>query len=323
MPRYYRRIIRIKGTDSPNVRFAMAQIAAGIEPTDEMIVPGVLRWSDYKKRRATWDIVRQTIGLDGEFYKGAQLLLFPPDWLNRAEEVAAALGSGRQHRKAEAIGIDPAEGGDKTAMAAVDRFGIIELVSRRTPDTTMIAGETIAFGRSHGVDPVNWVFDAGGGGNIHAQALRKQGFKGVRAVAFGEKVALAIKRGIHPVEARRDVKEERYEYINLRAQMYGEFSELLDPSLNPQGFGIPTEYSIPPIEGACLRQQLAPIPRLYDNEGRMWLPSKGTVTDRMKEERIKTLIQIIGHSPDEADSVVLAIHGMLHKKRLIVAGAIG
>lgn len=321
--RYYRKVIRIRGEDSPNVRYARAQIAAGIEPTDEIIVPGVLRWSDYCKRRATWDVVRQTIGLDGEFYEGAQLLLFPPDWLNRAEEIARILAG--KPRKAKAIGIDPAEGGDKTAMASVDEFGLIKLVSRKTPNTDDIPREVLAFGREQQVEPVNWVFDRGGGGRQHADRIRKMGreFRGVRTVAFGEPVALPIRRGLQPIEARVDVKEERYEYVNLRAKMYGELSERMDPALFSDGFGIPSEYCFPIPEGKCLREQLAPLPKLYDNEGRMWLPSKGTVTDRMKEEKIKTLLQIIGHSPDEADALVLAVHGMIHKKRVVIAGAVG
>jgi hypothetical protein len=42
MAKYFRRVIRIKAEDSPNVRYALAQIAAGKKPTGEVILPGVL-----------------------------------------------------------------------------------------------------------------------------------------------------------------------------------------------------------------------------------------------------------------------------------------
>ena len=71
--RYFRRVIRIKATDSPNVRLGLAQDRAGLTVTDEILVPGVLTYAEYRKRRATWDRVRQCIGLDGEFWKGIRL----------------------------------------------------------------------------------------------------------------------------------------------------------------------------------------------------------------------------------------------------------
>ena len=89
--RYYRKIIKIRAEDSPNVRLALEQQRLGIIPTNEILVPGVLTWTECCKRRATWDAIRQCIGLDAEFYEGAELLLFPPEWLNRAEQLAARI----------------------------------------------------------------------------------------------------------------------------------------------------------------------------------------------------------------------------------------
>src|SRR6266446_8686061 len=114
---FHRRVIHVRAEDSPNVRYALAQIAKGIKPTDEVLVPGILTWGEYKFRRATWDKVRQCIGLDGRFYEGAEVLLFPPEWLTRAADVARSLVG--KPRKVEAIGIDTGEGGDLTTMAAV------------------------------------------------------------------------------------------------------------------------------------------------------------------------------------------------------------
>lgn len=319
---YYRKVIKIRAQDSPNVRYAEAEIRAGRTPTGSIILEGVKSYQEYRKNRELWDIVRQTISLDANFYKGADVLLYPPEWLNRAERIADSLRG--RNRKAEAIGIDPAEGGDKTAMCAVDRYGIIELVSRKTPDTSMITSEALAFARKHGCPPDRVVFDRGGGGKQHADRLRNMGFR-VRTVAFGESLIPEPKRGTTPLAERKDNVEDRYAYRNRRAEMFGELRLLLDPSVgiisllpdydpnrgNIEGFGIPSEYGE-------LRKQLSVFPLLYDPEGRMELPPKNK---RNPEDKKVTLIELIGHSPDEADALVLAIHGMLHASKKPRVGA--
>lgn len=304
--RLYRSVHRIRAEDSPNVQLGLGQQRAGLVPTDEILIPGVLSWTEYQKRRATWDSVRACVGLDAEFYEGAEVLLFPPAWLNRAESLADGLRGRR--REAKAIGIDPAEGGDSTAMCAVDELGIVELVARKTPDTSVITGEALAFMRKHNVSPDRVVFDRGGGGKEHADRLRDQGYR-VRTVAFGESVTLDPKRGMTRIEDRMDVKEERSAYKNRRAEMYGALHELLDP-VGP-GFAIPAEY-------ATLRSELAPIPLRYDGEGRMELLPKNR---RDPKDTRPTLCELIGHSPDQADSLVLAIHAMTHKATRATAGA--
>lgn len=306
--RYYRKIIRIRAIDSPNVRWALAQQRSGQQPTGEILVPGVLTWQDYKKRLATWDAVRICVGLDAQFYEGAEVLMFPPDWLNRAERFADAL-QGRP-RQAKAIGVDPAEGGDKTSMAVIDELGLIELVSRKTPDTSVVTSEALALMRRHNVLPENVVFDRGGGGKQHADRLRQQGYP-VRTVAFGEALTVQPKRGIRVLPEKIEQKEQHYAWVNRRAQMYGELRDMLDP-IRPQGFALPAKY----VE---LRRQLGPIPLTFDPEGRLYLLPKNK---KDKDSKVKTLVELIGNSPDEADSLVLALHGLLHKSQRKVAGAI-
>jgi hypothetical protein len=208
-------------------------------------------------------------------------------------------------------------------MAAVDEYGVIELVSKKTPDTSIIIGEVKAFGFRHNVDPSNWMFDRGSGGKQFADTLRAEGY-GVRTIAFGESVAVPRSQGKTRREQSVD-KEDRYVYLNRRAQMYGELRLLLDPareSNNPviadegellagiTGFGIPIEYDE-------LTRQLGGIPLMYDGEGRMKLPPKS----RQKNSNVTSLDEILGCSPDEADAVVLAVHGMLHPEEVFVATA--
>ncbi len=303
--RYYRRVIHIRAEDSPNVRLALEQRARGEEPTGKTILPGVLSWADYLHRRATWDKIRQCVGLDGQFYEGSEILMFPPEWLSRAEGIADRL-IGRP-RRALGGGCDPAEGGDETAMAAVDQFGLIELVSFRTPDTSVIPNNCVAFMKKWSIPPEKFCFDRGGGGYQHVCELRNRGYK-VRSVGFGESLLLDIKSGKYQVNPKREHREERYVYLNRRAEMFGLIRQLLDPVND--GWGIPAQYQE-------LRRQLAPIPLTYDKEGRLFLLPKHNPKD---PDDPRTLKALIGCSPDQADSVALAVFGMVHKFHQAKAG---
>lgn len=302
--RYYRKIIRIRAEDSPNVRLAHAQMQAGNRPSNTIILPGVLPYAEFKKRRETWDKIRQCIGLDAQFWEGAESMLFPLDWLMRSAQQAFKLGG--LHRTAKGVGIDPGEGGDKTAWYAVDEWGVLDKVAKQTPDTSVIVPETIAFVRKWSADPKCVVFDRGGGGKQHADNMRAKGYA-VRSVGFGEKMSLPIKRGQTAVKKREEIKEEKYTYKNLRAQMYYEARLLLDPNnYREEGiFAIPAEYEE-------LVRQLVPIPLWYTEEGTIWLPPKRSRSDKIEKSEV-TMESILGCSPDEADAFVLACHGMLHK----------
>lgn len=309
---YNVKVIHIRAEDSPNVRYALEEKALGLTPSNRVLVPGVLTWEEFCRRRATWDLVRQTIGLDGEFYEGAELLLYPPEWLNEAHRMARELRG--LTRQARAIGVDPAEGGDKTAMAAVDEYGLIELVSKPTPNTSVITSETIAFGKKHGVPPSKWFFDAGGGGKQHADRLHEQGFYGVRAVAFGAAPTPEPRRGMTSLDDRRDAVLERYSYLNRRAEMYYGFSHRLDPSVNKDVFAIPDQER-GPVYGE-LRRQMSLIPKITDRDGRQRMLPKNRPSPNSKE---RTLRDLLGCSPDELDALVLAVWGMSVKTRRPVA----
>ncbi len=317
--KYHRRVIRIAGWDSPNVQFALAQQKHGLKPTGETLVSGVLGYEEYLRRLETWDQIRICIGIRGEFYEGAEVLLYPPDWLDRAEAVAESL-RGRV-RKAKGIGIDPGEGESATVMTAVDEWGIVEQKSKKTPDTSVIVPDVMEFMGYHPTVPHdNVCIDRGGGGKQHADILRKKGYK-IRTVAFGESlVPDPRKQQFHPYAEKVEEREERYVYVNRRAQMYGDLRRLLDPGLDyfgsglyphhlpvnvpvPVGFGIPGRYTE-------LRRQLSMMPLLYDGEGRLKMLPKARRSSNSEE---KTLTELLGCSPDEADALVLAVHGLLHK----------
>lgn len=331
--RFYRNVIRICAEDSPNVAFALKQKEAGIEPTGAPVLEGVLDWDRYVKRRATWDKVKQTIGLDGLFYEGAETLLYPPEWLDRAQELAkitrilrvkewkdsldATIPPAQRERPFRTLGVDTAEGGDSTVWTVIDILGIIYQKSMKTQDTSVIAQHTIDIMKAFEVKDTDVLFDRGGGGKQHADYLRKQGHN-VRTVAFGEAPTKAADAQMMPGQsysntARREERETRYAYKNRRAEMYGMLRfYLLDP-LNEIGFAIPEKYTE-------LRRQLSPLPILYDPEGRIYLPPKDKPPHT--ESKIVTLREMLGCSPDEADSLVLAVFGQFNRRTVKILGTI-
>lgn len=327
MPRYYRKIIRITAEDSPNVRRAVLLKERYPDlPYDELcrasrVLPGVLSWDEYQKRLQTWDKVMQCIGLRGEFWHGAEVLLFPPDWLNHANDLARLL---RTKRPGTAMGCDPAEGGDKSCWSVIDERGLVHLESIPTPNTSVIPRRTIALMREYGVPADRVCFDRGGGGQQHADTLRDMGYP-VRTVSFGRIGAPEPKRRTVTFFSERvEQHETKGEWASRAAQMYGELSERLDPAGQYGGFGIPREY-------AELRRQLALLPKLYDRDGRLRMLPKhdpkdaelAAFGDAASARKRGTLVGLIGHSPDEADSLVLALHALLHKRQASAAGFVG
>lgn len=322
---YLRKVIRIPCSESPNVKFAEAEIASGKQPSGRMLVPGVMSYWKYKERREMWDEVKQCIQLDAEFYKGAQLLLFPPDWLNESEALESLLPPMNQ-RIARAIGCDPGEGDAETAWYVIDDDGILDEIALKTPDTSVITDQSIALLKRWNVDPWMIMFDRGGGGKQIADEMRRRGYP-VRTVAFGESVTPEPKRGMTSVETQLLQREERYAYFNRRAMMFGDLSDLLNPALGPQrdignepdivledgGVLVATKNRITkgsprfciPSKYRELRRQLAPFPKTFDKEGRLKLPPKNKPSENSNE---KTLVDIIGCSPDRADALVVAIY---------------
>lgn len=316
--RYYRKIIKIRAVDSPNVRIAEAEIKSGRNPSGRMLVPGVKDWEEYQRNLATWDAIQICVSLNADFYEGADAKLYPPDWLHRAMDIARGLGN--KYRQAEAIGIDPGEGSANTTMTAIDRFGIIEQKSQKTPDTNAIIGLAIEFMNKHRVPPEKVCFDRGGGGKQHADRMEAMGYP-VKTVGFGESVSLDIKRGLHQIKDRIDFTEERYAYRNRRAEMYGILRELLDPSSlrnGGSGFAIPQQYQE-------LLRQLTALPLWWDEEGRMYLPPKQRKSGdeiNVMGKKIITINTLLGCSPDEADSLVIACFMMMKRTHRVTAGAV-
>lgn len=324
--RMIRRVLHLSAYDSPNVQMGFAQASRGLEATDEILVPGVLRYSDYVKRKATFDAVRWRIACEGWFYEGAELLMFPPEWLDLAHEFARA----RPPRERRCfLGVDVGEGGDESSWCVGDRYGVVHEEAERTPDTNVIPRRTMEVMKRFGIAGEDVVFDRGLG-KPHADRLRGDFGLNVRTVAFGAAVGYPQEEDILDApwldeRRERDKLEQAFTYKNRRAQMYYEAALLLDPARLRQPLPEGETYADPSLtryEGRLtqsvpyaipehlteLRRQLAPIPKTRDGEGRLWLPPK---KKDKENSTLKSLTEIIGCSPDRADAFVLMTHLML------------
>ena len=286
---YYTKVLQIKAEDSPNVKH------------DSIVIPGLVDRQLYEKRRQTWDPERQAIGLDATFWEGASVKLYSVELLLTPEPTA------RYGKKT--MGVDPAEGGDNTSLCAVDPLGILELRSERTPDTNDIPHMVKDFWTRHKIRPEDTYFDRGGGGKQHADRLRAEGYP-VKTVGFGETASdpRILSRG-KTVGERLEERETRYVYKNRRAELYGSVREMLEA-----GFWIPEEDRGPQYRE--LRRQMSKIPRKLDPEGRLIIPPKDGDSNTL------TLKQLIGHSPDELESLALATWGQRAKRTKIKLKAI-
>jgi hypothetical protein len=312
---YTRKVINIKAEDSPNVQLGLKQELLGIEPTNEILVPGVKSYFEYLENRRDWDEAKQCVSLDARWYKGQGNLLYPAPWLDRAERRAEELRGIK--RTAKAMGVDSAEGGDQTVWVVIDEYGVIFLRCEKTPDTSVVPNITRALMREYNIPAEKVYFDRGGGGYEHVCLMRSRGEK-VKSIGFGEPVSLDLKYGMHTLHNRKEVKEERYAYKNRRAEMYGQLRVELDPEGDcakslKRTFCVPRKYSE-------LRRQLAPIPLWYDDEGRMFLPPKHRASNSSNKKQI-TMDTLIGCSPDQADALVLAIHALKSRVTQTTASA--
>lgn len=298
---YYRKIVHISGEDSPNVRYGKKEEERGLPVTDRILVPGVLSYKEYKKRRKLWDPIRQCVSIDGKFYEGKELKLFPLDWLQRAARIALGLD---RFRFGRSIGCDPGEGGAESSWSVVDERGLIEMLNIKTPDTSVITTQTLTLMERFRVRSESVWFDRGGGGKQHADRLRDMGYP-VRTVSFGEPASEADKFDTFKkrlIRFKLDEHETKTIHKNRRAEMYWIIRQLIDP-LFEAGFGIPAEYTE-------LKRQLLPIPLTY-KEGVHYLLPKNKTNQNSKE---LTLIDLLGCSPDEADSFALACFGLMESQ---------
>ncbi|MGA9669956.1 MAG: hypothetical protein WBQ94_12150, partial [Terracidiphilus sp.] len=146
---YLRRVIHMPASASPNIKFGLEQQRRGLKPTGKCILRGVMSWQEYQDHLATCDPAQLSVKLLAKFYKGSQVMLWPPDWLARCAMLAGERSRIESRRKEHGLpplvrtmGVDGAEGGDSTCWCIGDDLGVLALVSVKTPDTNEIIGMT-------------------------------------------------------------------------------------------------------------------------------------------------------------------------------------
>jgi hypothetical protein len=304
-----RTVIHIDGDDSPNVVAGRLWRKRGHEGTPPTVIPGLLSWGQYQFRVRNWDDVKKRMRLHGHFYEGADMLMFPPQFLDQAEElweVVQPLKRGPFY-----MGVDVAEGGrDLNCWAIIDHLGIIEIDAKKSDrDTTMIQTVTLEKMQKFKIPGRRVCFDRGAGGKQHVDYMRRAGHK-VRAVGFGEG------------------STEPKIYQNKRVEMYALLARAFDPARwvmvevgdqkdKPDeeklmewvvGMGLPPDMHL-------LREELAVLPVMYDAKQRQMLPPKARSGVQREQSPIVTLDSILGRSPDRADALALANWAKVSRKK--------
>lgn len=272
-----RKVIRISGKDSPNVQAGMRWREAGNEGRPPVMIPGLLSYEEFVRREQEWDEIKKTTRLYGQFYEGDQMRMFPDRWLDLAMDQRRWDQLSEQPRQALTMGVDVASGGrDDTCWTLIDEHGVVAQHVLDVENAMEIVGRTAQLMNSHGVSAECVAFDAGGGGKQIADRLIEQGHY-VNTVGFGESA---------------DAKQS---YRNRRAEMYGVLRDLLNPDDGDHVFALPPDAHE-------LRAELAILPISYDSEGRVLLPPKNKAANPNQT----CIRQMLGRSPDRADSLALA-----------------
>jgi len=317
-----RNIIHIDAHGSPNVQYGELMNNAGVPGPYKTIVPGVLSYPEYRRRLKIWDKIKIHMRLHGLFYEGDETLLYPPDWLDLAEQTyerrcPTGYDLCQDHNSrnpATAIGVDCGAGRDLSVWTMVNAKQLIHQFAIQTPDTMAIVRRTIKFMAHYKIPPEKVAMDAGGGGKQIADRLREMGYH-IRTVFFGESPTPDKGTRQKRTKEKEAQAERRQAYKNRRAEMYGMLRELMDPSINDEVFGIPVELHE-------LRKELAIMPLMYDPEGKLFLPPKDRPATSAANSEIITIKKLLGHSPDRADSIVLATFAQFGKPARRKVGAL-
>lgn len=315
------KVIHISGEDSPNVQVGKYRVAKGIPGPHPNIIPGVLAYDEYVRRKHKWDKIKRRIRLEGKFYTGTETLVYPPDWLDACEKSFRILCNGERYEitgkrpgslgSVLSMGVDCGAGRDLSCWTVIDRQGVVFQYDMPTPDTYQITQLTIKFMEEFGIATNRVCFDAGGGGTQIVDHMRPLGYRGIRSIAFGSAAAPPPATKQRGKDSKVKAKEVAWVYKNKRAEMYGILRQWMDPSINLRPFAIPEEL----FE---LRHELAIMPMWFDKEGKMFLPPKDKNPGTRENPNEVTIKKLLGRSPDRADSLVLASYALNTKGRMTV-----
>jgi hypothetical protein len=287
---HYRwRIIHIDCEDTPNVVAGKAWAEAGGVGQPPTVIPGMMSYANFIHRTREWDEFMRQTKLHGLLPEGSHHVCVPYDWLE--ESFALYQEVNGCDRGPYWMGIDCAKGGrDKSAWAIVDRFGLAKLVVKDTPDTVELMTTTLALMSEFDIPGARVAVDAAGGDESIVHPLRRKRIK-IMGVSFGSSPTTPARKKI---------------YSNMRAELFCEAAKAISPDgWIRNGDEWQQVFTLNPSDpdARLLAEEISSIPKVMDSRDKIKLPPKQKVG---KSTEI-TLRDILGHSPDRSDALVLAL----------------
>ena len=257
------------------------------------VLPGLMSYASFKSYVKEKDDYWLTTRLHGLLYEGADVVVLPDEWQDAAYELGDIVGG--DDDLPCWMGVDAAgKGRDLWAWAIANRRRLVHLQTSDTKDTVEGKEITLQLMRQYDIPPCRVAVDATGGYGQSAvvDPLAREG-KHVVAVDFG---------GTPTTKLRKKL------YKNMRAELYGEASEWMDPEHRETGpDGSPVQsfaLDRDDHETRILVGELSQIPKMHDGEGKMYLPPKDVPREKPNATCLK---HILGHSPDRSDALVLCL----------------
>ena len=314
--RYRWYVIHIDCARTPNVSAGRKWDRLGRKGPMPVPVPGIMSYPSFLSHMQDWDEYNRTTRLRGLLPDSDEgWVVVPRTWIGCCRTLCQEIDRLRGELP-KWLGVDASHGrGDLACWAVVDRLGLVDLRTMAPdaakdkygqPDTVKMLELTRDLMTIYEIPPGRVAVDAGGGGQeAIADPLRREGMV-VRLVDFGSS------------PSNRRAKKQ---YRNRRAELYGTLAEAMNPAkwrriegeiieLQDRGGGVwETCFSIPQgDEYDALAEELPMVPKLYDPEGKMYLPRKHKRDSTSNEQSLE---EILGHSPDRSDALVLAVWAML------------
>jgi len=214
----------------------------------------------------------------GEFAETSSDSLIPLAWIEAAQQRWSAYHELSGAAPIVQIGVDVGRGGDKTVLAMRTHRTVTELIRTQIADTMDTAGRVTAKLRAN--SRATAMIDLPGVGSGVYDRVREDYPKQTIAFVPSGKTDFLDRTG-------------EFGFPNKRCAALWNLRELLDPQFKEN-------VALPPDE--LLTGDLTNFRYRYISGGKIQVESKRTAFD----EGEQTLVQRLGHSPDDGDAVVMA-----------------
>lgn len=248
---------------------------------DEVIAAGQMlrEWADQRRRAWGEDSALYRNHVLGEFSETTSDSLIPLAWVEAAQERWQATQAVWRASPIIQFGVDVGRGGDKSVIAPRTQSGAItELIRNNVADTMHTAG--LLSGRLAAAPAAQAMIDLPGVGAGVVDKVREE--YPARTIPF-----------IPSAKTEFRDRSGAFGFLNKRQAALWNLRELLDPDNGE-------EICLPPDD--VLSGDLTSYRFRYVSGAKIKVESKRTSF----EENEQTLVERLGHSPDDGDAVVMA-----------------